>query len=107
MSHLSRRRAGLIAAIVVAWSPAVLSAPVETPSQTVTATDETALCSTFSSEWKTAEASCSANANLGRARSLAREAELKCKSPEAPQRKIGVSKYQSALRLCRKPASTP
>jgi cobalamin biosynthesis protein CobD/CbiB len=66
------------------------------------ATGDAAQCASLSSEWKTAEDACSTNANLGRARALAREAENKCKSPDSAQRKLGVAKFQSALRLCRK-----
>jgi hypothetical protein len=66
------------------------------------ATADAAQCASLHSEWKTAEDACSTNANLGRARALAREGENKCKSPDSAQRKLGVSKFQSALRLCRK-----
>jgi hypothetical protein len=70
-----------------------------------TPTDESTQCTLLDSDWKTAEAACSTNANLGRARALVREAEAKCKSSDNAQRKLGVSKFQSALRLCRKPDS--
>ena len=105
MMHSSSLRAALIGAIVVATSMMAPAAPPASPAQT--ATDETALCSSLAGEWKTAEAACSTNANLGRARARAREAEAKCKSPDAAQRKLGPSKYQFALRLCRKPDATP
>ena len=106
MLRSSSLRAGLIGAMLIA--PLIAAAAPLQPSQPVAAaTDDDALCTSLADDWKVAEAGCSTNANLGRARALAREAETKCKSSEAAQRKLGVGKYQSALRLCRKPATTP
>jgi len=59
-------------------------------------------CASLDAKWKIVEASCMTNANLGRARALARDAESKCKSSDTAQRKLGPGKYESALRLCRK-----
>ena len=103
--HSSCLRAALIGAMVCAASLAAVAAPSAPPVQA--ATDESALCSSLAGEWKIAEVACSTNANLGRARARAHEAEAKCKSPDAAQRKLGLSKYQFALRLCRKPDATP
>jgi hypothetical protein len=105
MIHSFRLIAVLLGASLAVSPRASPSAPLQPAPAATASTDETALCSSLESEWKTAEATCSANANLGRARALAREAQSKCKSPEGAQRKIGVSKYQSALRLCRKPGA--
>jgi hypothetical protein len=99
---------GLAAALIGAVFASSLSVASTTDASATDASaqhnaaDESSQCTSLDSEWKTAEAACATNANLGRARALAREAETKCKSPEAAQRKLGVSKYQSALRLCRK-----
>jgi cobalamin biosynthesis protein CobD/CbiB len=92
---------GLAAVLIGALLTASLNSSFA--AEGVAATDDGAQCASLDSEWKTAEAACSTNANLGRARVLAREAETKCKSPDASQRKMGVSKFQSALRLCHKP----
>jgi hypothetical protein len=105
MIHSFRLIAVLFGASLAVSSLAALSAPLQPAPATAAATDETALCSSLEGEWKIAEEACSTNANLGRARALAREAQSKCKSSDTAQRKIGVSKYQSALRLCRKPGT--
>jgi len=105
MIHSFRLIAVLLGASLAVSPLAAISAPPLPAPAAATATDETALCSSLEGEWKTAEEACSSNANLGRARALAREAQTKCKSPDTAQRKIGVSKYQSALRLCRKPGA--
>lgn len=90
----------LSAAILISALGTAISA--ETAQQPVP-TDTAVQCVSLDADWKTAEAACSTNANLGRARSLAHEGELKCKAAETSQRKIGIGKYQQALRLCRKP----
>jgi hypothetical protein len=105
MIHSFRLIAVLLGASLAVSPLTGLSASLQPAPATATATDETALCSSLEEEWKAAEQACTTNANLGRARALAREAQSKCKSPDTAQRKIGVSKYQSALRLCRKPGA--
>ncbi|MBI1213931.1 MAG: hypothetical protein GC190_20915 [Alphaproteobacteria bacterium] len=62
--------------------------------------DSISECASLDTEWKAIEPVCSTNANLGRARALAREGEAKCKAPQESQRKVGISKYRSALHLC-------
>jgi hypothetical protein len=92
------------AAVVCALlTPSVYAArSASTPPSTASADNDASQCSALDVKWKIAEASCSTNANLGRARSLARDAQGKCKSSDAAQRKLGAGKYESALRLCRK-----
>ena len=98
------RRVAFAAALASASFAWALNAAAATDnSQRQQLSDAAAQCAALETEWKAAEATCSTNANLGRARALAHEGELKCKSPEASQRKLGVGKYESALRLCRKP----
>jgi hypothetical protein len=100
--HSLYHRAALIGAALAVAALAAFGASPQPLPPVAASTDDTALCSSLADEWKTAEAECSTNANLGRARSLAREAATKCKSPDGAQQKAGVGKYQSALRLCRK-----
>ena len=94
---------GLVTALVGALLALSLNAaPAADDTASEAATEDAAQCASLDTEWKTAEDACSTNANLGRARALAREGENKCKSPDSAQRKLGVSKFQSALRLCHK-----
>ena len=95
-------RLAFAAALASALFASALNVAAADTSQQQALGDLAAQCASLDADWRAAEATCSANANLGRARALAHEGELKCKSPEASQRKLGVGKYESALRLCRK-----
>ena len=94
---------GLAAVLLGTFFTASLNSSLAAERTTASEADDGAQCAPLDTEWKEAEAGCSTNANLGRARALAREAETKCKSSDAAQRKTGVAKFQSALNLCRKP----
>lgn len=95
-------RVGFIAAFLGAVLVIGIAYAAENSTALQTAAADPSQCEVLDGEWKIAEAACSTNANLGRARALAREAATKCKSTDAAQRTAGVGKYQSALRLCRK-----
>lgn len=96
------RRVASVALSAVILISALGTAIAAEPAQQPPSSDTAAQCASLDADWKTTEATCSTNANLGRARALAHEGELKCKAAEASQRKIGIGKYEQALRLCRK-----
>lgn len=95
-------RLGLTVALFSAALAVGIAAAADATSGQEVASDDASRCISLGTDWKVAEAECSTNANLGRARALAREAETKCNSSDAAQQKVGVSKFESALRLCRK-----